>query len=95
MTAQEFIDREARYGAHNYHPLPVVLERGEGIYVWDTDGKKYFDDQRKFHDFDKLVKKYNLEFEAFDFSFINLQNGQGRLIIEKRNGDVITHEFEL
>lgn len=43
MTAQEFIDREARYGAHNYHPLPVVLERGEGIYVWDIDGKKYFD----------------------------------------------------
>ena len=43
MTAQEFIDREARYGANNYHPLPVVLERGEGIYVWDTDGKKYFD----------------------------------------------------
>ena len=43
MTAQEFIDREARYGAHNYHPLPVVLERGEGIYVWDTDGKKYLD----------------------------------------------------
>ena len=43
MTAQEFIDREARYGAQNYHQLPVVLERGEGIYVWDTDGKKYFD----------------------------------------------------
>lgn len=37
------MDREARYGAHNYHPLPVVLERGQGIYVWDTDGKKYFD----------------------------------------------------
>lgn len=43
MTAQEFMDREARYGAHNYHPLPVVLERGEGIYVWDTDGRRYFD----------------------------------------------------
>ena len=43
FRSQEFIDREARYGAHNYHPLPVVLERGEGIYVWDTDGKKYFD----------------------------------------------------
>lgn len=43
MTAQEFMEREARYGAHNYHPLPVVLERGEGIYVWDTDGKRYFD----------------------------------------------------
>jgi len=43
MTAQEYMDRESKYGAHNYHPLPVVLERGEGIYVWDTDGKKYFD----------------------------------------------------
>ncbi|MEG2340238.1 MAG: ornithine--oxo-acid transaminase [Odoribacter sp.] len=43
MTVQEFMDRESRYGAHNYHPLPVVLERGKGIYVWDTDGKRYFD----------------------------------------------------
>ena len=34
---------EERYGAHNYHPLPVVLEKGEGVYVWDVDGKKYFD----------------------------------------------------
>ncbi|WP_321285559.1 ornithine--oxo-acid transaminase [uncultured Sunxiuqinia sp.] len=41
--AQSFIDREARYGAHNYHPLPVVLERGEGIYVWDVDGNRYLD----------------------------------------------------
>ncbi|MEG1717691.1 MAG: ornithine--oxo-acid transaminase [Bacteroidales bacterium] len=43
MNAQEFMDRESRYGAHNYHPLPVVLEKGEGIYVWDTDKKRYFD----------------------------------------------------
>lgn len=43
MTAQEYMDRESKYGAHNYHPLPVVLDRGEGVYVWDTDGKKYFD----------------------------------------------------
>lgn len=43
MTAQDYMDREARYGAHNYHPLPVVLEKGEGIFVWDTDGKRYFD----------------------------------------------------
>ncbi|MBC8005533.1 MAG: ornithine--oxo-acid transaminase [Verrucomicrobia bacterium] len=43
LTAQEFMDREARFGAHNYHPLPVVLERGQGVYVWDVDGKKYFD----------------------------------------------------
>jgi len=43
MTAQQYMDRESKYGAHNYHPLPVVLEKGEGPYVWDTDGKKYFD----------------------------------------------------
>lgn len=43
MTQQEYIERESRYGAHNYHPLPVVLQRGKGIFVWDTDGKRYFD----------------------------------------------------
>ena len=43
MTEQEYMDREAQYGAHNYHPLPVVLEKGEGIYVWDVNGKRYFD----------------------------------------------------
>jgi ornithine--oxo-acid transaminase len=37
------MDRESKYGAHNYHPLPVVLEKGEGVYVWDVDGKKYYD----------------------------------------------------
>ena len=42
-TAAELMELENRYGAHNYHPLPVVLERGEGVYVWDTEGKKYFD----------------------------------------------------
>jgi len=39
----ELMDLESKYGAHNYHPLPVVLERGQGVYVWDVDGKKYFD----------------------------------------------------
>ena len=43
MTEQDYMDREAKYGAHNYHPLPVVLEKGEGIYVWDVNGKRYFD----------------------------------------------------
>ena len=38
-----FMDREDQFGAHNYHPLPVVLERGEGVYVWDVEGKKYYD----------------------------------------------------
>lgn len=41
--AQALIDKENKYGAHNYHPLPVVIERGEGIFVWDVDGKRYFD----------------------------------------------------
>lgn len=41
--AQLFIDQEERYGAHNYHPLPVVLSRGMGCYVWDVDNKKYYD----------------------------------------------------
>ncbi len=43
MTSQDYINREDKYGAHNYHPLPVVLEKGEGVYVWDVEGKKYFD----------------------------------------------------
>ena len=42
-NAQHFIDQEDKYGAHNYHPLSVVLSKGKGIYVWDVDGKKYFD----------------------------------------------------
>ncbi len=37
------IEKESRYGAHNYHPLPVVLEKGEGVFVWDVEGKRYFD----------------------------------------------------
>ncbi len=40
---QKMIDQEYKYGAHNYHPLPVVLEKGEGVFVWDVDGKRYFD----------------------------------------------------
>jgi ornithine--oxo-acid transaminase len=43
MTSQHFIDLEDKYGAHNYHPLPVVLDRGEGVFVWDVEGKRYFD----------------------------------------------------
>ena len=43
MTSQELIALEDKYGAHNYHPLEVVLERGEGVHVWDVDGKKYYD----------------------------------------------------
>jgi ornithine--oxo-acid transaminase len=43
VSAQEFIELEDRYGAHNYHPLPVVLSRGEGVYVWDVEGKQYYD----------------------------------------------------
>ncbi len=40
---QHYIDLEDKHGAHNYHPIPVVLERGEGVFVWDVDGKRYYD----------------------------------------------------
>jgi len=43
LTSQEAMDLENKYGAHNYHPLPVVLSRGEGVYVWDVEGKQYYD----------------------------------------------------
>lgn len=43
LSSQELIGLEDKYGAHNYHPLPVVLEKGEGVYVWDVEGKRYYD----------------------------------------------------
>lgn len=43
ITSQQAIDLEDKHGAHNYHPLPVVLSRGEGVFVWDVEGKKYYD----------------------------------------------------
>jgi ornithine--oxo-acid transaminase len=43
ISSQQAINLEDKYGAHNYHPLPVVLSRGEGVYVWDVDGKRYYD----------------------------------------------------
>jgi len=43
MKTQDYIRREEQYGAHNYHPLPVVLDKGKGVFVWDVEGKRYFD----------------------------------------------------
>lgn len=43
LTSQKAIELEDKYGAHNYHPLPVVLSRGEGVHVWDVEGKQYYD----------------------------------------------------
>ena len=43
LSSEELMQLEDRYGAHNYHPLPVVLAKGEGVYVWDVEGKRYFD----------------------------------------------------
>ncbi|MAT56001.1 MAG: ornithine--oxo-acid transaminase [Saprospirales bacterium] len=43
QEAKTYIELEDKYGAHNYHPLPVVLSRGEGVYVWDVEGKRYYD----------------------------------------------------
>ena len=42
-TSQQAIEQEEQYGAHNYHPLPVVLNRGEGVYLWDVEGRRYYD----------------------------------------------------
>src|SRR5438132_826832 len=38
-----YLDLEEQYGAHNYHPIPVVLEKGRGVFVWDVEGKRYYD----------------------------------------------------
>ena len=43
ITSEQAIALENKYGAHNYHPLPVVLSKGEGVYVWDVEGKKYYE----------------------------------------------------
>ncbi len=43
MSSQDLMKLEDKHGAHNYHPIPVVLSRGEGVYVWDVEGKKYYD----------------------------------------------------
>ncbi len=43
LSSEQAMELEARHGAHNYHPLPVVLTRGEGVYVWDLEGRRYFD----------------------------------------------------
>lgn len=43
MTSQQAMELEDKYGAHNYHPIPVVLSRGEGVFVWDLEGKRYYD----------------------------------------------------
>jgi len=43
LSSQEYMQLEDQYGAHNYHPLPVVLSKGDGVYVWDAEGKRYFD----------------------------------------------------
>jgi ornithine--oxo-acid transaminase len=43
MTSKDYMKREEQFGAHNYHPLPVVLDKGKGIFVWDVEGKKYYD----------------------------------------------------
>ena len=43
LSSEELIQLEDKHGAQNYHPLPVVLKRGEGVHVWDVEGKQYYD----------------------------------------------------
>ena len=42
-STQHFLDLEEKHGAHNYHPLPVVLKKGSGVFLWDVDDKRYYD----------------------------------------------------
>jgi ornithine--oxo-acid transaminase len=43
ISSQQIFEREEKYGAHNYHPIPVALSRGKGVHVWDVEGRKYYD----------------------------------------------------
>lgn len=43
LTSQQVFEREQKFGAHNYHPLPVALTKAKGVFVWDVEGKRYFD----------------------------------------------------
>ena len=43
LSSKEVFDKEAQFGAHNYHPIPVALSKGKGVFVWDVDGKQYYD----------------------------------------------------
>ena len=43
LSSKDIFDKESKYGAHNYHPIPVALAKGKGIFVWDVDGKQYYD----------------------------------------------------
>ena len=43
LSSADLIQMEDQYGAHNYHPLPVVLAKGRGVFVWDVEGKRYYD----------------------------------------------------
>lgn len=43
LSSQDVFERENKYGAHNYHPLPVALTKAQGVFVWDVEGKRYFD----------------------------------------------------
>ena len=66
-TSQNYINKEEKYGAHNYHPLPVVLESGKGVFVWDVEGKKYYDFLSAYsavnqgHCHPKIVEALNLQ----------------------------------
>ncbi|BAO55598.1 ornithine--oxo-acid transaminase [Nonlabens marinus] len=69
--SQQYIEVEEAHGAHNYHPLPVVLERGDGVYVWDVDGKRYFD----------FLSAYSAVNQGHCHpSIINAMNGQAKTL---------------
>ena len=76
-TNQFYIDLETHYGAHNYHPLPVVLHRGEGVFVWDVEGKKYYFGGISEKVCNQLHKQYvlNTETDPYKWYIVELKKG--------------------
>ena len=84
LTSQQAIDLETRYGAHNYHPLPVVLERGEGVFLWDVEGKKYYD----------FLSAYSAVIQGHCHpKIINALKNQADIIIANINKNVLLNEM--
>ena len=63
MASNDLIELEAKHGAHNYHPLPVVLAKGKGVRVWDVDGKEYFDFLAAYSG-KQIIYHHTLQFET-------------------------------
>jgi ornithine--oxo-acid transaminase len=89
MTAQDYINLEADFGAHNYHPLPVVLTKGKGVFVWDVEGKQYLDFLSAYsavnqgHCHPRLIQAMTRQIQRLTLSSRAFYNDQLGLVEEK------------